>query len=49
MQTGDDYTMTAVSGHLTEKDFGAALRSWHSCDPFQLFDAPIETRISKVC
>ncbi|KAG8718055.1 DNA topoisomerase [Ceratobasidium sp. 395] len=46
-QTGDDYTMTAVSGHLTEKDFGAALRSWHSCDPFQLFDAPIETRVSK--
>ncbi|KAF8610285.1 prokaryotic type I DNA topoisomerase [Ceratobasidium sp. AG-I] len=47
MQTGDDFTMTAVSGHLTEKDFGAALRSWHSCDPFQLFDAPIETRVSK--
>ncbi|KAG9102785.1 DNA topoisomerase [Ceratobasidium sp. 370] len=46
-QTNDDYTMTAVSGHLTEKDFGAALRSWHSCDPFQLFDAPIETRVSK--
>ncbi|QRW00673.1 DNA topoisomerase 1 [Ceratobasidium sp. AG-Ba] len=46
-QTGDDYTMTAVSGHLTEKDFGAALRSWHACDPFQLFDAPIETRVSK--
>ncbi|CAE6516714.1 unnamed protein product [Rhizoctonia solani] len=46
-KTGDNYTMTAVSGHLTEKDFGAALRSWHSCDPFQLFDAPIETRVSK--
>ncbi|KAJ1309638.1 hypothetical protein OPQ81_006405 [Rhizoctonia solani] len=46
-KTGDNYTMTAVSGHLTEKDFGAALRSWNSCDPFQLFDAPIETRVSK--
>ncbi|KAH7341007.1 DNA topoisomerase [Rhizoctonia solani] len=46
-KTGDNYTMTAVSGHLTEKDFGAALRSWSSCDPFQLFDAPIETRVSK--
>ncbi|CAE7101189.1 unnamed protein product [Rhizoctonia solani] len=46
-KTGDNYTMTAVSGHLTEKDFGPALRSWHACDPFQLFDAPIETRVSK--
>lgn len=41
-------TMTAVSGHLMTHDFGEAHRKWQSCDPFELFDAPIVTQVSKV-
>lgn len=33
-------------GHLTETDFPDAFRKWHSCDSFDLFDAPVETRIA---
>lgn len=45
-QTNSTYTVTSVSGHLTTHDFGEDHRKWHSCDPFALFDAPIETKIS---
>ncbi len=34
-----------MAGHITEKDFGPAHRTWHSCDPGALFDAPIESKI----
>ncbi|KAG7553551.1 hypothetical protein FFLO_03058 [Filobasidium floriforme] len=40
-----DFTMTSVLGHLTSSDFEDRVRKWHSCDPFQLFDARIETYI----
>ncbi|KIM83269.1 hypothetical protein PILCRDRAFT_783465 [Piloderma croceum F 1598] len=45
-QTNSIYTVTSVSGHLTAHDFGDAYRTWNSCDPFVLFDVPIETKIS---
>lgn len=44
-QTNSFYTVTSVSGHLTAHDFGDAYRTWNSCDPFVLFDVPIETKI----
>ena len=37
--------VTCVAGHIVEKDFGQAHRTWHSCDPGALFDAPIETKV----
>ncbi|KAL8293634.1 hypothetical protein RQP46_000335 [Phenoliferia psychrophenolica] len=37
-----DFTVTAVAGHLMEQNFGD-FDGWRSCDPFQLFDAPIFT------
>ncbi|KAJ7693325.1 prokaryotic type I DNA topoisomerase [Mycena rosella] len=46
-QTNAQYTVTCVSGHLTSHDFPETHRKWHSCDPFSLFDAPVETYISK--
>lgn len=30
------------------QDFEMRVRKWHSCDPFQLFDARIETYIDDV-
>ncbi|EDR12021.1 uncharacterized protein LACBIDRAFT_232184 [Laccaria bicolor S238N-H82] len=44
-QTNSTFTVTCVSGHLTSQDFGEAHRKWNSCDPFALFDAPVETLI----
>ncbi|CAK9780934.1 unnamed protein product [Cutaneotrichosporon oleaginosum] len=40
------FTVTSVLGHLTETDFGDDFRRWSSCDPFALFDAPVETRVT---
>lgn len=37
--------MTSVSGHLMTFDFLNVYRSWHSCDPITLFEAPV----SKQC
>ncbi|ODN03898.1 DNA topoisomerase 3-alpha [Orchesella cincta] len=34
-------TMTSVSGHLLGHEFDARFRKWHSCDPVELFDAPV--------
>lgn len=31
----------SVSGHLLDKDFDNRHRKWHSCDPLELFEAPI--------
>lgn len=47
-QTNSFYTVTSVSGHMLEHDFSETHRKWHSCDPFELFDAPIETRVKQV-
>jgi len=34
---------------MLEHDFIESHRKWNSCDPFELFDAPIETRVKQVC
>jgi DNA topoisomerase III len=44
-QTNASFTVTSVSGHLLTCDFPETHRSWLSCDPFALFDAPIEIRV----
>ncbi|KDQ57416.1 hypothetical protein JAAARDRAFT_193749 [Jaapia argillacea MUCL 33604] len=44
-QTRSHFTVTAVSGHLISHDFTDAHRQWHSCDPFSLFDAPIQAKV----
>ncbi|XP_050227731.1 DNA topoisomerase 3-alpha isoform X2 [Mercurialis annua] len=33
--------VTSVTGHLMEIDFDDRFRKWHSCDPADLFNAPI--------
>lgn len=33
--------MTSVSGHLLNFEFLPSFRGWHSCNPEQLFDAPV--------
>jgi len=35
-------TMTSVLGHLLSHEFKPRFKSWTSCDPSTLFDAPIE-------
>ncbi|KAL4130516.1 hypothetical protein PRIC2_006512 [Phytophthora ramorum] len=37
--------VTSVTGHIMELDFDASVRSWHSCDPVELFTAPVTKRI----
>ncbi|KIY52889.1 prokaryotic type I DNA topoisomerase [Fistulina hepatica ATCC 64428] len=46
-QTRSTFTVTSVSGHLTEQDFDEAHRKWSSCSPIDLFDAPIEVVTTK--
>jgi DNA topoisomerase-3 len=36
-----------VAGHLLEHDFTDAYRKWHSCNPGDLFDAPIESKVGQ--
>ncbi|KAF4360659.1 hypothetical protein F8388_011294 [Cannabis sativa] len=33
--------VTSVTGHLMELEFEDRFRKWHSCDPAQLFQAPV--------
>jgi DNA topoisomerase-3 len=33
--------MTSVSGHLLGYEFASTFRSWKSCNPVALFDAPV--------
>lgn len=40
-------TMTSVSGHLLNFEFAMNFRSWNSCNPVVLFDAPIFKSCSK--
>lgn len=34
--------MTSVSGHLLSYEFVGKYKNWHSCNPLELFDAPIQ-------
>lgn len=44
-QTNAHFTVTSVMGHVMEYDFNAMYSKWTSCDPFKLFDAPIECKV----
>ncbi|KAF9449670.1 prokaryotic type I DNA topoisomerase [Macrolepiota fuliginosa MF-IS2] len=46
-QTNAFFTVTCVAGHLTEHDFTSAHRKWQSCNPVELFDAPVESRVAE--
>ena len=39
--------MTSVSGHMCNLEFPDNFRGWHTCRPAQLFDAPVEKKVSK--
>lgn len=39
--------VTSVSGHLMQLDFDDSYRSWRSCEPESLFEAPVQRTISK--
>lgn len=34
-------SFTSVTGHLMELDFDERFKKWHSCDPVQLYHAPV--------
>ncbi|KAL3474171.1 DNA topoisomerase [Aspergillus californicus] len=42
-----DVTMTSVLGHLTSLDFLRQYKSWASCPPADLFEAPVEVQVAK--
>jgi DNA topoisomerase III len=44
-QTNSFFTVTCVVGHLTHHDFDEYHRKWNSCEPFALFDAPVQAQI----
>jgi DNA topoisomerase-3 len=46
-QTNSSYTVTCVSGHLTELDFTDTHRKWNSCNPADLFDAPVVSKVAE--
>ncbi len=39
--------VTSVSGHLMETDVEEHFRKWSSCDPFKLFDVPVQKTVKK--
>jgi len=43
-----DMLMTSVTGHLMELDFEDQYRKWHSCDPADLYHAPVRKRVPPV-
>ena len=45
--TNSQFTVTSVLGHLLDYEFDSRYSSWHSCDPFDLFDAPVLTSVKK--
>lgn len=47
-QLGARFTVTSVVGHLFGYDFGQQYKNWSSCDPFVLFDAPVEHKVAEV-
>ncbi|KAI8992952.1 DNA topoisomerase [Trametes punicea] len=44
-QTNSFFTVTSVTGHVMEYDFNVMYSKWTSCDPFSLFEAPIECKV----
>ncbi|KAL1592503.1 DNA topoisomerase [Nothophoma quercina] len=42
-----DVTFTCVAGHVVGQDFTERYRKWHSCQPADLFDAPIQSFIAE--
>ncbi|MQM05089.1 hypothetical protein Taro_037894 [Colocasia esculenta] len=40
--------MTSVTGHLMELDFDDRYRRWHSCDPADLYHAPVRKYVPQV-
>lgn len=42
-------TMTSVIGHLTGLDFERQYRTWLSCPPSALFEAPVHESVADVC
>jgi len=43
-----DVTMTCVTGHLTEQQFGPDYKDWRFPPPERLFDAPLHTVVNDV-
>jgi len=41
--------VTSVTGHLMELEFEDRFRRWHSCDPADLFHAPVRKSVPQVC
>lgn len=39
---------TSVTGHLMELEFYDRYRKWHSCDPVDLFSAPVRKSVPEV-
>ena len=40
--------MTSVIGHLMELEFADRFRKWHSCDPADLYQAPVMKHVPEV-
>jgi hypothetical protein len=40
--------VTSVTGHLMELEFQDRYRKWHSCDPADLFQAPVHKFVPEV-
>ncbi|KAF2125690.1 prokaryotic type I DNA topoisomerase [Dothidotthia symphoricarpi CBS 119687] len=40
-------TFTCVAGHIVAQDFHERFRKWHSCQPGDLFEAPIQSAIAE--
>lgn len=43
-----DMIVTSVLGHLLSRDFHDNVKKWWSCDPSELFDAPIKQIVPQV-
>lgn len=43
-----EMTFTSVAGHLMSLDFTAAYKSWRSCNPRELYTAPIQKSVPQV-
>ncbi|KAF7321880.1 DNA topoisomerase [Mycena kentingensis (nom. inval.)] len=43
--TRAQFTVTSVAGHLISHDFAESHRKWNTCDPLDLFDAPIVSKV----
>jgi DNA topoisomerase-3 len=41
-------TFTCVAGHIVAQDFHERYKKWHSCQPGDLFAAPIVSAIAEV-